>query len=253
MASPLQVERRAVSVGSIAVLRMHRPDARNAMDSAMLIALADAIDDAAGDPDVAGLLLTGTDGVFSAGADVKEDMADAGRRRMELFTQVYETLTLFPLPTAAAIAGPAVGGGAEAAIACDLRVADETARFRFPGAIYGIPVGTSRTIGQVGLGIAKDWVLSSRDVGVEEAHDAGLVQRLVPTGTAEAAALEWLDLCSQRDRGTVQLLKRLFNDGAGLRDRVMFENDALRAQTEAGTLPPGLDVDVPRTIRPRRR
>ncbi len=253
MSSPLQVERRPVSGGDVVVLRMHRPRARNAMDSTMLIALADAIDEAAADDAVAGLLLTGGDEVFSAGADVKEPMEDGGRRRMELFTQVYETLTLFPLPTAAAIAGPAVGGGAEAAIACDLRVADTTAHFRFPGAIYGIPVGTSRTIGQVGLGIAKDWVLSSRDVPVEEAHAAGLVQRLVPAGTAEQAALEWLDLCSQRDRGTVQLLKRLFNDGAGLRDRVMFENDALRAQTEAGTLPPGLDVDVPRTIRPRRR
>ena len=253
MSSPLQVERRPVTGGEVAVLRLHRPRARNAMDSAMLVALADAIDEAAGDEAVAGLLLTGGDDVFSAGADVKEAMDDGGRRRMELFTQVYESLTLFPLPTAAAIAGPAIGGGAEAAIACDLRVADDTAHFRFPGAIYGVPVGTSRTISQVGLGIAKDWVLSSRDVSVQEAHTAGLVQRLVPAGTAEQVALDWLDLCSRRDRGTVQLLKRLFNDGAGLRDRVMFENDALRAQTEAGTLPPGLDVDVPRTIRPRRR
>ena len=253
MDSPLHVDRRPVTVGTVAVLRMHRPDARNAMDSSMLVALAEAIDEAAADDDVAGLLLTGSGGAFSAGADVKEPMADSGRRRMELFTQVYESLTLFPLPTAAAVTGPAVGGGAEAAIACDLRVADHTARFRFPGAIYGIPVGTARTIGQVGLGVAKDWVLSSRDVTVDEAHAAGLVQRLVPDGTAEDAALAWLDLCSQRDRGTVQLLKRLFNDGGGMRDRVMFENDALRAQTEAGTLPPGLDVDVPRTIRPRRR
>lgn len=253
MESPLHVDRRPVAGGSVAVLAMQRPSARNAMNSAMLIALADAIDEAAGDPTVAGLLLTGGDEVFSAGADVKEPMDDDGRRRMELFTQVYESLTLFPLPTAAAICGPAVGGGAEAAIACDLRVADRSARFRFPGAVFGIPVGTSRTIGQVGLGIAKDWVLSSRDVTVEEAHAAGLVQRLVPEGAAFDAALAWLDLCSQRDRGTVQLLKRLFNDGGGMRDRVMFENDALRAQTEAGTLPPGLDVDVPRTIRPRRR
>lgn len=253
MDTPLHVEHRPVTGGTVAVLTMHRPGARNAMDSTMLAALADAIDDAAGDPALAGLLLTGADGAFSAGADVKEAMDDGGRRRMELFTAVYESLTLFPLPTAAAIAGPAIGGGAEAAIACDLRVADTTARFRFPGAIYGVPVGTSRTIGQVGLGIAKDWVLSSRDVPVEEAHTAGLVQRLVPGGDAVDAAMAWLDLCSQRDRGTVQLLKRLFNDGAGLRDRVMFENDALRAQTEAGTLPPGLDVDLPRTIRPRRR
>ena len=253
MDTPLHVERRPVTGGTVAVLRMHRPEARNAMDSGMLVALADAIDDAAGDDDVAGLLLTGDDAVFSAGADVKEPMGDGGRRRMELFTQVYESLTLFPLPTAAAIVGPAIGGGAEAAIACDLRVADTTARFRFPGAIYGVPVGTSRTIGQVGLGIAKDWVLSSRDVDVEEAHRAGLVQRLVSAGEAEATALAWLDLCSRRDRGTVQLLKRLFNDGAGLRDRVMFENDALRAQSETGSLPPGLDVDLPRTVRPRRR
>jgi enoyl-CoA hydratase/carnithine racemase len=253
MDHPLHVERRPVTDGSVAVLRMQRPAARNAMDTAMLAALADAIDDAAGDPEVAGLLLTGGDDVFSAGADVKETVDDGGRRRMELFTQVYESLTLFPLPTAAAVAGPAVGGGAEAAIACDLRVADTTATFRFPGAIHGIPIGTARTIGQVGLGIAKDWVLSSRDVPAEEAHAAGLVQRLVPAGTAVDTALAWLELCSRRDRDTVQLLKRLFNDGAGLRDRLMFENDALRAQAETGRLAPGLDADLPRTVRPRRR
>lgn len=253
MDTPLHVERRPVTRGVVAVLTMHRPEARNAMDSVMLAALADAVDDAAGAPDVVGLLLTGEGGVFSAGADVKEATDDGGRRRMELFTQVYEALTLFERPTAAAISGPAVGGGAEAAIACDLRVADTTARFRFPGAIYGVPVGTARTVGQVGLGIAKDWVLSSRDVPAEEAHRAGLVQRLVPEGVTVEAALSWLDLCSQRDPDTVQLLKRLFNDGAGLRDRVMFENDTLRAQAEAGALAPRLDADLPRTVRPRRR
>lgn len=253
MDQPLHVDRRVVTGGVVAVLTMHRPAARNAMDTAMLVALADAVDDAAGDPDITGLLLTGDESCFSAGADVKELTDDDGRRRMDLFTHVYEALTLFPLPTAAAISGPAVGGGAEAALACDLRVADDTARFRFPGAIYGIPVGTARTIGQVGLGVAKDWVLSSRDVPAAEAHQAGLVQRLVPPGQAVDAAMVWLDDCSQRDRATLQLLKRLFNDGSGLRDRVMFENDTLRAQSEAGSLPPGLDVDLPRTIRPRRR
>lgn len=250
---PLHTERVAVAGGDVVVLRMHRPDARNAMSSEMLIALIDALDAAAADEQVAGVLLTGVGGAFSAGADVREPMDDGGRRRMELFTEFYAHLTLFPVPTAAAVVGPAVGGGAEAAIACDLRVAEPTAHFRFPGASYGIPVGTARTISQVGLGHAKDWVLSSRDIDAEEAYRSGLVQRLVGDGQAEATALEWLDATSRRDRTTVMLLKRLFNDGSGLRDRVMFENDALRAQTEAGTLPPGLDVDVPRTIRPRRR
>jgi enoyl-CoA hydratase/carnithine racemase len=253
VSDPVQIERRPVDHGVIVVLRMHRPEARNAMNTAMLIALLDALDEAARDDEVAGLLLAGSPDVFSAGADVREDLADDGRRRMELFTEFYEQLTLFRMPTAAAVAGPAVGGGAEAAIACDLRVAEPSALFRFPGAIYGIPVGTSRTISQVGLGVAKDWVFSGRDVTAEEAHERGLVQRLVADGTAEATAMEWLALTASRDRTTVQLLKRLFNDGSGLRDRVMFENDALRAQTEAGTLPPGLDVDVPRTIRPRLR
>jgi enoyl-CoA hydratase/carnithine racemase len=251
--APVHVERRPVDDGVILVLTMNRPDARNAMNSAMLVRLLDVLDDAARDEDVAGLLLTGAGGTFSAGADVREDMPDGGRRRMELFTEFYEQLSLFRMPTAAAIVGAAVGGGAEAAIACDLRVAEPSALFRFPGAIYGIPVGTSRTISQVGLGVAKDWVLSARDVSAKEAHDRGLVQRLVDDGAAETEAMAWLAQTAARDRTTVQLLKRLFNDGSGLRDRVMFENDALRAQTEAGSLPPGLDVDVPRTIRPRRR
>lgn len=253
MDRPLLIDRHAVAGGDVVVLRMHRPRVRHAMDSTMLAALADALDDVRADAGACGVLLTGDEEAFSAGADVHEPMDDGGRRRMELFTHVYEALSLFPLPTAAAISGPAVGGGAEVAFACDLRVADTTARFRFPGAVYGIPVGTARTIGQVGLGVAKDWVLSSRDVTVEEAHAAGLVQRLVEPGRTVEEALGWLELTSQRDRDTVMVLKRLLNDGSGLRDRVMFENDALRAHVEAGRLAPGLDEDLPRTVRPRQR
>ena len=235
----------------IRVFRMDRPAVRNAMDSTMLVELTDALTDADGDEDVAGVLLTGADGAFSAGADVKEGGDSA--RRMELFTVFYETLSNFRLPTAAAIEGPAIGGGAEAAAACDVRVAGESATFRFPGAIYGIPVGPARLVGQVGLGTAKDWVLSARDVPAEEAARAGLVQRLVPDGQAEQVAREWLEQVASRQRGTVLLQKKLLNDFAGVRDRVAFENDALRAQAELGELPPGLDVDLPRTVRPRRR
>ena len=253
MAEPLYVHDHPVDGGAIRILRMHRPEARNAMDTAMLTALVEALDAADGDGDLRGLLLTGSDGTFSAGADIREEMADGGRRRMELFTVFYEQLSNFPLPTAAAVEGPAVGGGAEAAAACDLRVAGAGARFRFPGAIYGIPVGAARTVGLVGLGTAKDWVLSSRDVAAVEAADAGFVQRLVDDGGAQAEALGWLELVASRHADTVRLLKRILNDFGGVRDRVAWENDALRAQQETGTLPPDLDVDLPRTVRPRRR
>lgn len=253
MSSPLLVGRRPVEAGHLRILRMHRPAARNAMDTRMLAALVDALDDAASDVDVRGLLLTGTDGVFSAGADIREELGEGGgRRRMELFTAVYEQLSNFPRPTAAAVEGPAVGGGAEAAAACDLRAAATTARFRFPGAIYGIPVGPARTVGLVGLSTAKDWVLSSRDVAASEAAEAGFVQRLVDDGGAESAALGWLELVASRDADTVALLKRTFNDFGGLRDRVAYENDALRAQAETGALPDP-ERDLPRTVRPRRR
>lgn len=253
MDQPLTVSVRTLETGTIHVLTMHRPDARNAMDTAMLRALVDALDTVDRDPEVVGLLLAGSEGTFSAGADVREGTPDGGRRRMELFTAFYEQLSLFRAPTAAAVEGAAVGGGAEAAAACDVRIAGRSARFRFPGAIHGIPVGTARTVGQVGLSVAKDWVLSSRFVPAEEAYARGFVQQLVEDGRAATTALAWLTEVAGRDRDTVQLLKRLFTDFGGVRDRVAFENDTLRAQAETGGLPPQLDADLPRTVRPRRR
>jgi enoyl-CoA hydratase/carnithine racemase len=249
---PLEVEVRPVPGGQLRVFTMCRPAARNAMDTAMLAALVDALDDADRDAELRGVAITGAAGVFSAGADVREQPQDGGRRRMELFASFYEQLTLLRVPTVAAVEGPAVGGGAECAAACDVRIAGFGASFRFPGAIYGIPVGTARTVGQVGLSVAKDWVLSSRDVTADEADRRGFVQRVVPDGEALAAAIAWLEVVATRDPATVALLKRLFADHAGLRDRVAFENDVLRAQGEMGALP-SLDEDLPRTVRPRYR
>lgn len=253
MDGPVLLADRELAGGRLRVLTLHRPRARNAMDSALLAALVDALDDAERDPEIRGLLLTGAQGAFSAGADLREPTDDGHRRRTELFTVVYERLSNFALPTAAAVEGPAIGGGAEVAAACDLRAAAAGALFRFPGAIHGLPVGMARTVGQVGLSTAKDWVLSSRDVSAEEAYAVGFVQRLTEHGAALDAAAAWLTQVATRDAETVQLLKRLLNDHAGVRDRVAFENDALRARAETGRLPPGLDRDLPRTVRPRRR
>lgn len=253
MDAPLQIADRDLPAGRLRVLTLDRPHARNAMDSALLAALVDGLDDAERDPDVRGLLVTGSGGVFSAGADLRESSDDGHRRRTELFTVVYERLSNFALPTAAAVEGPAVGGGAEVAAACDLRVAGAGAMFRFPGAIHGLPVGAARTVGQVGLSTAKDWVLSSRDVPAEEAFAVGFVQRLVERGGALEEAVGWLAQVAGRDPETVRLLKRMLNDHAGVRDRVAYENDALRVRAETGRLPSSSERDLPRTVRPRRR
>jgi enoyl-CoA hydratase/carnithine racemase len=248
----VRTEVRELDHGTLHVITLDRPEARNALDTATVAALVDTLGETAGDPDLRGVLLTGAGGVFCAGADVREVTEDSGRRRMELLTVLYEQLTHFRVPTAAAIEGPAVGGGAELAGACDLRVAATSATLRFPGASFGVPIGTARTVGQVGLSVAKDWVLSGRDVPASEAHDRGFVQRLVADGQALDEALGWLQQVASRDPATIALLKRLFDDHGGVRDRVAFENDLLRAQAESGALP-SLDRDLPGTVRPRRR
>lgn len=250
---PIEVRRHPLGEGVLLQVTLVRPQARNAMDTAMLAALVDVLDGVGSDDAVRGILLTGAGGNFSAGADLREELTDGGVRRMELFALAYDLLTNCPVPTVAAVEGFAVGGGAEAAAACDLRVAARGATFRFPGAILGIPVGVARTVGLVGLSTAKDWVLSSRDVPAAEAYRVGFVQELVDDGGAVEAATAWLTRTARRDAPTVRLLKRLFNDASGgLRDRVAFENDTLRAQAETGTLP-DLERDLPRTVRPRRR
>lgn len=251
MGDGLRIEHVAVGDGHLEVVRLDRPRTRNALDTALLAGLVDVLDAARRTDGLRGVVITGDGQVFSAGADLQEIFEVGGGRRMELLTTLFETLLSVPVPTVAAIEGPAVGGGAELAAACDIRIAGAGAWLRFAGAIHGVPVGWARTIGQVGLSVAKDWVLSSREVGAEEAERRGFVQQVVAAGESLEAALGWLADVAERDPATVTLLKRWFDDHAGLADRVTFENDALRVQAETGSLP-AADARGPRSDRQRR-
>jgi enoyl-CoA hydratase/carnithine racemase len=220
--------------GAVRVITMHRPEQRNAMDTAMLGELLDAVHGAVDDAGVLAVVLAGAGGTFSAGADIREPLdRDAAVRRMELFGRVYELVGSCPKPTVAAVSGACVGGGAEVAAACDIRVADTTARFRFPGAALGFPIGPAKLVGLVGLGSAKDLVLTSRTVDADEAHRLGLVQRLA-TGDVLDAAVEVATQIAANHADTVRYLKRQFAHFSALRDRIAVENDALRALAEAG-------------------
>jgi enoyl-CoA hydratase/carnithine racemase len=253
--SPLHVRiHEAEAGGHVHVLTLDRPQLRNAMNTALLSQLVDALADADADPDLVGLLVTGASGHFSAGADLKEAGPDTGSgfaRRQELFTVAYEQITSFRAPTVAAVQGYAVGGGVELAAGCDLLVLGHSAKLRFPGAIHGIPVGVARTVGRVGLSTAKDWVLSSRMVAADEAYASGFAQRLVEDDEVIATAMAWLEEVATRDTPTVELLKRMFTDMGGVRDRSARENDGLRAHAQTGRLP-SFTEDLPRTVRPRR-
>jgi len=224
----------AADGGAVRVLTLSRPDARNALDTALLAELVDGLAAAVADDAVRALVLAGDGAVFSAGADLREPLDRAGRvRRTELLTTAFEAVATCPKGTVAAVDGSAVGGGAELAAACDMRVAGAGATFRFPGAAYGYPVGPAKLVGLVGLGAAKDLVLTARTVGAEEAMRLGLVQRLTAPGAALDEALAVAGAMAAHDPSAVAYLKRQFDRFAGLGDRVAAEADALLAHAEA--------------------
>lgn len=210
----------------VAVIRMTNPAKKNAMSTAMLEELVAAIRSSANDDAADAVVIVGSGDVFSAGADISEQVDDDGAiHRMELFCHLYEAVTRHPKPTVAAISGPAVGGGAEMATGCDLRVGDPTARFRFPGAAFGIPIGSARLPLLIGLSHAKDLLMTTRMVDAEEALRMGLLNRLVPSEELENVALELASAMARNPGAITQ--KRLLDEVSGLSARLMQENRGL--------------------------
>ena len=175
----------------VALLRLDRPQSRNAINTQMLEELLAHLETARADEDLRVLVLSSTDHMgFSAGADVREDLdRDGAIRRMQLFADLYDGLTGFPHPTIAACHGACVGGGAEIAVACDLRVGGSNMRLRFPGAGLGVPVGPARLVTLCGLSVAKYLLLTSKEVAVDEALRWGLVHKVAPAPRTEEVAL----------------------------------------------------------------
>lgn len=221
--------------GAVATVRLQRPESRNAMNTDLLAALLDAFVEAAGDEAVRCVVLTGAGLGFSSGADLQESLDRAGDvRRMELFGEVFAAVAAAPVPTVAAIKGACVGGGAELAAACDIRVADPTATFRFPGASVGYPIGAAKLVGLVGLGHAKDLVLTARTITAEEAARIGFVQHLAGDDQAMATARDLAERISRHDRDAVAYLKRLFDRFSGTSERIAVENDVLATLAKTG-------------------
>jgi enoyl-CoA hydratase/carnithine racemase len=198
----------------IAVLRLQRPEARNAINTAMLLELLEHLAAARDDDDVRVLVISSSDHLgLSAGADIRERMDQEEKvRRMELFAEYYDAIVAFPKPTIAACHGDVVGGGAETAIACDMRVGGSNLRMRFPGAALGYPVGPARLVTLCGLATAKYLLFSSRTIGADEALRLGLVNRVAPAAATEAAALELAAEVAAHPPEGVQRLKRLLHE-----------------------------------------
>ena len=223
----------------VALLRLERDEARNAMNTVMLEEMLAHITDAKGDEAVRVLVISSNDHLgLSAGADVREDLDDAGKvNRMELFARLYDELTAFPKPTVAVCHGAVVGGGAEVAIACDLRVGGSNLRMRFPGAALNVPVGPARLVTLCGLSVAKYLLLSSRNVSADEALRMNLIHRVAPAARTEEAALELAAEVAGHPPEAVARLKQMLHRWDGVVERSADEG---RGQVEWQRSGPGL-------------
>ena len=205
----------------VALLRLDRPETRNAINTAMLEQLLTHLAAARRDEAVRVLVISSTDHMgLSAGADVREQFDEQGAvRRMELFARLYDEITGFPRPTVAACHGSCVGGGAEIAVACDLRVGGSNLRIRFPGAALGVPVGPARLVTLCGLSVAKYLLLTAREVGADEALRWGLVHKVVPAARTEDAAIQLAAGVAAHPPAAVARLKSMLHELDGVEER----------------------------------
>jgi enoyl-CoA hydratase/carnithine racemase len=226
----------------VALLRLERAKARNAINTEMLDELLAHLDRARGDAEARVLVISSNDHLaLSAGADVREELDEQGRvHRMELFARLYDELTAFPKPTVAACHGAVVGGGAEIAVACDLRVGGSNLRMRFPGAELCVPVGPARLVTLCGLAAAKYLLLSSRTVGADEALRLGLVNRVAPAASTEEAALELAASVAAHPPEAVAQLKRMLHEWDDVVGRSKSEGEG---QVEWQRTGPGLPTN----------
>jgi enoyl-CoA hydratase len=200
----------------IAVVTMNRPQALNAFNTEQLDLLGVAFHAFSQDRSVRVVILTGAgDRAFAAGADIKE-MVDLTPADGLVFGRKGQSLTraveLLPQPVIAAVNGYAFGGGCELAIACDIRLASENARFAQPEVSLGIPPGwggTQRLPRLVGPGLAAEMIYTGRQVHAEEAHRIGLVNAVYPLDQLMSAAREMAAQIARNSPAAVRASKNL--------------------------------------------
>ena len=178
----------------VALIRLNRPEALNALNSVLLGELGQALAAAQADDAVGCIVITGSAKAFAAGADVKE-MADKTYPQMfkeDFFGAGGRGVDSIRKPIIAAVAGYALGGGCELAMMCDFILAADTAKFGQPEINLGVTPGlggTQRLTRLVGKSKAMDMILTGRMMGAEEAERAGLASRIFPADMLEAETL----------------------------------------------------------------
>ena len=242
------VDRHSGEHGVIMQITLNRPEVRNAINAQMIEELSSIVDELKTDKEVKALILTGAgEKAFAAGADIEQlrdrDLYDA---LLRINAGLFRRLEDQPLPTIAAIRGHALGGGCELAMACDIRVAGQSAKLGQPEVALGIIPGAGaiqRLPRLVGLGRAKELIFTGRIIDAQEAERIGLVNKVVPDEEVLSSALELATSIAKQGTLAVQVSKLALN-AAGrpnpafesldvLGQAILFESEDKRARMQA--------------------
>ncbi|MDH3262515.1 MAG: enoyl-CoA hydratase [Paracoccaceae bacterium] len=214
----------------VALIRLNRPEAMNALNSELLDELADAVQSADANDKVRCLVVTGSEKAFAAGADVKE-MAEKTFVDVfgsDLFTDPSERLSRCRKPIIAAVSGYALGGGCELAMMCDFIIAADTAKFGQPeinlGTMPGLG-GSQRLTRAVGKSKAMDMNLTGRFMDAAEAERSGLVSRVVPAKKLMEEAMAVAHKIAEKSALATMAVKEAVNRSyeTTLREGLLFE------------------------------
>lgn len=192
------------------IIRMNRPEKRNATNEPLADAVNAALDAAEADVDVRCIVLTGMGGAFNAGQDFGEATGRSGQGGSGS-GKLNARLAKVEKPVIGMINGFCYGGGTVTALHCDIRLASDNATFRFPGAAYGLVVAAALLGPAIGQARAKDLIFTTRTIDAKEAYELGLVNKVVPPEKLEALALDYVQMISGSSAGALREAKKAVN------------------------------------------
>ena len=203
------------SRGRVGLITLNRPQALNALNNQLMREVMDVLESFDKDDDIGAMVITGNEKAFAAGADIKE-MADKSITEMmdRDHVAVFGRIRTIRKPIIAAVSGWALGAGCEVAMACDMIVASESAKFGQPEITIGVipgAGGTQRLVRAVGKAIAMEMILNNRTLNAQEAHQFGLVNRVVPVEGYLDEALKLADEIASRAPLALRAAKKLVN------------------------------------------
>jgi len=206
--------------GPAAILTLNRPEKFNALNPKALTRLTELLAELELDGEVRGIIITGHEKFFCTGADLNVSVARPDGNelayRSRLFRAVSDGIEINAKPVLAAISGWCLTGGLELAMVCDLRIADEGARFGMTSSRIGSVAswgGTQRLPRLVGESKAKELLFSGEYIDAAEAHRINLINRVVPSGQAVAEAQRMIDVYVDRGPFSIQFMKQAVNVG----------------------------------------